>query len=187
MWTYNHSLYHSGTLGMHWGERHWQYPDGRFTPEGKLRYFGDPKKQIEKTHLRSGPLHVYEDVKKDVQDVKTRRKLSDEEIVARQKRYVDYVAAGVVLVGLGIAAHRMFQNTTTKPLTWRRQDYKWRVKDWLKDDHGTILNARLRVKDGAKRASALKALGITTALTIPLGLASDRLGKKQAEMKRRRT
>ena len=29
---------HYGTKGMHWGERLYQYPDGRLTPLGKLRY-----------------------------------------------------------------------------------------------------------------------------------------------------
>ena len=31
---------HSGIKGMKWGTRRWQYYDGRFKPEGKLRYFG---------------------------------------------------------------------------------------------------------------------------------------------------
>lgn len=29
---------HSGTKGMHWYERRYQYPDGSLTPEGKIRY-----------------------------------------------------------------------------------------------------------------------------------------------------
>jgi len=31
---------HSGTKGMHWGVRKWQYYDGRFNDAGKRRYFG---------------------------------------------------------------------------------------------------------------------------------------------------
>lgn len=31
-------LAHHGILGMHWGVRRYQNPDGSLTPEGKLRY-----------------------------------------------------------------------------------------------------------------------------------------------------
>ena len=34
------TLTHYGITGQKWGVRHWQYADGRFTPEGKERYFG---------------------------------------------------------------------------------------------------------------------------------------------------
>lgn len=36
----NISLTHYGLAGMHWGERRWQYADGRFNEAGKERYFG---------------------------------------------------------------------------------------------------------------------------------------------------
>lgn len=39
----NH-IEHYGTLGQKWGVRHWQNSDGTFNAEGKLRYFGTPKK-----------------------------------------------------------------------------------------------------------------------------------------------
>ena len=34
------TLTHWGIPGQKWGVRRWQYPDGRFTEEGKERYFG---------------------------------------------------------------------------------------------------------------------------------------------------
>lgn len=33
-------LAHYGITGQKWGQRRWQYADGRFNPEGKERYFG---------------------------------------------------------------------------------------------------------------------------------------------------
>lgn len=33
-------LRHFGILGQKWGRRRWQYDDGRFNEEGKIRYFG---------------------------------------------------------------------------------------------------------------------------------------------------
>ena len=36
----NGELYHYGLKGMKWGQRRWQYDDGRFNDAGKERYFG---------------------------------------------------------------------------------------------------------------------------------------------------
>ena len=37
-------LSHSGTIGMHWGERRYQYPDGSLTPAGRAHYgVGPPR------------------------------------------------------------------------------------------------------------------------------------------------
>ena len=41
-------LKHWGILGMHWGQRRFQNPDGSLTPEGRKRYgVGEPRKGIE--------------------------------------------------------------------------------------------------------------------------------------------
>lgn len=36
----NRYLCHYGLKGMKWGQRRWQYDDGRFNEAGKARYFG---------------------------------------------------------------------------------------------------------------------------------------------------
>ena len=40
MYYYSNELAHYGLKGMKWGQRRWQYDDGRFNDAGKARYFG---------------------------------------------------------------------------------------------------------------------------------------------------
>ena len=39
----DNELKHYGTIGQKWGQRHYQNPDGTYTTEGKIRYFGSKK------------------------------------------------------------------------------------------------------------------------------------------------
>lgn len=45
---YNNQLVHSGTLGMKWGKRLYQYKDGSLTPLGRLRYGRNKEEGIAK-------------------------------------------------------------------------------------------------------------------------------------------
>lgn len=42
---YKASLSHYGIIGQKWGNRRWQNQDGTFNEEGKIRYFGEPKRK----------------------------------------------------------------------------------------------------------------------------------------------
>lgn len=55
------TLAHYGILGQKWGERRWQYPDGRFNEEGKERYFGNSDIKINKK--------IGKDIDKEIQQL----------------------------------------------------------------------------------------------------------------------
>ena len=62
-YTWETELYHSGTKGMKWGQRLYQYKDGSLTPAGKLRY--STSKKYKGKIDRENALKKARDVKAD--------------------------------------------------------------------------------------------------------------------------
>lgn len=49
----DNELKHYGIIGQKWGQRRWQYSDGRFNEEGKIRYFGKGNNKSSNTKIGS--------------------------------------------------------------------------------------------------------------------------------------
>ena len=71
-------LKHWGILGMKWGIRNYQNPDGSLTPLGRIRYGVNTKS---KTHLGAAS--------RDIMGVNDANSLSDEELKRMTRRYRD--------------------------------------------------------------------------------------------------
>ena len=49
---YNSNLYHSGVMGMHWGQRRYQNEDGSYKPGAEGRYYTPVSKRQQKKNYR---------------------------------------------------------------------------------------------------------------------------------------
>lgn len=95
----SNELYHYGTKGQKWGERHWQNPDGSFNEAGKQRYFG--KGSGENYHpVKSGGSGKGSSVAKQPSGSSTeKKKLTPEQKSKIAKAAVGALAAAAVVGG----------------------------------------------------------------------------------------
>ena len=97
------TLAHYGIPGMKHGVRRWQYEDGRFNEEGKIRYFG--KKNLEiKEKIKNGlniidsffkndraiRLKIKDDIDKDMQDLFVNKNEYEQDEFIKRLNYLNY-------------------------------------------------------------------------------------------------
>lgn len=83
---YENSFAHSGILGMKWGVRRFQNPDGTWTEAGKERYGKKLRKEQKKMQKKAEKKAKKEAVKKIRKDYRNRHILTDQELEAAVRR-----------------------------------------------------------------------------------------------------
>lgn len=85
----NYELYHYGIMGMKWGVRRYQNPDGTLTPAGKRRLARREKKEARKIHPSDDYKRVSDIRKKHISEL-TNRELQDlNQRLSLEKNYRD--------------------------------------------------------------------------------------------------
>lgn len=85
----NYELYHYGIMGMKWGVRRYQNPDGTLTPAGKRRLARREKKEARKIHPSDDYKRVSNIRKKHISEL-TNRELQDlNQRLSLEKNYRD--------------------------------------------------------------------------------------------------
>lgn len=85
----NYELYHYGIMGMKWGVRRYQNPDGTLTPAGKRRLARREKKEARKIHPSDDYTRVSNIRKKHISEL-TNRELQDlNQRLSLEKNYRD--------------------------------------------------------------------------------------------------
>lgn len=127
-----YELYHSGILGMKWGQRRYQNPDGTYTEEGKARrrksdlYSADEKRKRELAKKPSSQLS-----NKELQELNNRYNLESQRrnyektgrtwvgtVVSRIKdQSANIIAAAVV--GAGVAYWKANKDRFIEDVAWQ--------------------------------------------------------------------
>ena len=123
-------LYHHGILGMKWGVRRYQNPDGSLTLEGRRRYLKDAaiqaKKERKKDYKNRRGLSDYE-LQEKITRLEKEKRLKDltEEDMAPGERFVRDIAssstkkvANIVLTGAMLWAVNQYIKKYDDPANW---------------------------------------------------------------------
>lgn len=132
----NNELYHYGVLGMKWGVRRYQNPDGSLTEAGKKRYADKEVKKARKQDSKYRRTLSDDELKEKVDRLKMEKQLKDltKEDVSPGKKYVENLLsssgskiAGAVLVGVGTyAAKSIVGNPNIVKNGVKLKDINWR-------------------------------------------------------------
>ncbi len=90
---YDDELYHHGILGMKWGVRRYQNPDGSLTEAGKKRAIKKDRKQASKNRSLLSDEELDARIKR-LEKEKRLRELTDQEL-NRGKKYTDDIMQNV--------------------------------------------------------------------------------------------
>ncbi len=83
---YNDYLMHFGILGMHWGIRRYQNPDGSLTDEGLKRYAGKHRRGLNQDE-RLLAEKKFNDKKRDIKNKYERNEMAKDEYKEKRKEY----------------------------------------------------------------------------------------------------
>jgi hypothetical protein len=119
------TLQHFGILGMKWGIRRFQNPDGSLTPEGKRRYYGEKKYSRDYVYSRRLKTKNYKNMTdKELKQLTNRlnmekklRELKASE-VAKGAEYLKVIAGLGTTVASIYGLSQKFKKRERNPIEW---------------------------------------------------------------------